>query len=207
MDASLPANERPTLAVGGVSRRRTLLVLTILTGLIALIAIPTVWASNFEPLTVDDTATGLRPQDAVVHDVEATSPRGESFTQITIQIPQNGTFSFLFWIHNDSPFPVTVTDVGYHDAGVGPKTVGIRMGPPTGTRRLPSTLPYTIPAQGYAAVSVTDRLFRCISSAGSYGLGPVPVAFRFLGIVSRRTTLYPPLTIEVTSPPRADCGS
>src|SRR5919198_744721 len=194
MDASLPANERPTLAVGGVSRRRTLLVLTILTGLIALIAIPTVWASNFEPLTVDDTATGLRPQDAVVHDVEATSPRGESFTQITIQIPQNGTFSFLFWIHNDSPFPVTVTDVGYHDAGVGPKTVGIRMGPPTGTRRLPSTLPYTIPAHGYAAVSVTDRLFGCISSAGSYGLGPVPVAFRFLGVISRRTTLYPPLT-------------
>jgi hypothetical protein len=84
--------------------------------------------------------------------------------------------------------------------GWGPTLVGIGIGPVTGTTRPTSTLPSTIPAHGYVSMWVRERFLGCMDGHGSASLGGVPISFRLLGVVSRRTTVYPPLTIRVSGP-------
>ncbi len=191
-----------TLTVGGISHKGAAVLALVLTIIPSLM---TAWVANYEPLVVDTTAISVQPHDDVVDAVDVTSPAGEDFTQYTLAVPDGGTFSFLFWIHNDSPFPVTVRAVGSEQSSFGPNIVDVRMGQAAGTQSVSSTLPFRIPAHAYASLYVRERFTGCLDAGTTTGFGTLPVSFMMFGFVPRETTIVMPMTIRLVGPADAHC--
>ncbi len=195
MDVPAPADRGPlTLTVGGIPRRGAAWIAAITA--VTLVAGLTAWLANVEPLRVDTTVVGLGPSTVAHRSTDAWAPTGQRFTQYEVVVPAGGSFFYDFWIHNDSPFPVTVTRVGWQDE---PWTATAWLGPTEeGDPRFRP--PYTIPAHDHATVRVQLEGVPCIEPATSLGFGTVPVSFRLLGLVPRETRIVLPMTIILVGP-------
>jgi len=205
--APAPPEAPPTLTVGGVRRWPFVLVLVLsLVVLVSLIA-GIAWLGNFAPLTVDNTAFGVSPSAAIHEQFDATAPNGDSFTQYNLALEKGEPLSFFFWIHNVGPLPVTLTDVSLPVAGVaGGEGVTLgRVAPgdghPTGT------LPYTIPARGYAQINVRGHFsfVGCFDEHTGTAFGSIPVTYELFGFVSRHAEIEMPMTISISGPPGSRC--
>lgn len=205
MDVVHRTDPPKTLTLGGVSRRvaRRTTLLLLAGGLV--VGGTTAWLANVEPITVDGGAISVVPRSLVANSVDATSPDGDVFTQYTVPLHQGQSFKVLFWLHNTAPFPVTLTDAGEHQTTGGPETVGVRVGPASGAEAPSAAPPYTIPAHGYAAIQVEERLVGCIEARSFTTLSTLPVSFRLFGSLSRRTTVTMPMTIQITGPDGTTC--
>jgi hypothetical protein len=191
-----------TLTVGGIPRRHLLVILSIAVALIAFAIAVGAWVTNVEPLVFDGGGYGMRPYSQVVHEEDATSPQGDSFTQFTLEVPKHGTFGYAFWLTNDSPFPVTVTGFG---AGAGISWA--RIGPANGLETPGSTFPYTIPARAAATLEVRQRLLSCYEAGTEATIGTIPVTFKIFGIIERHQWVTLPMTIDIRSPAGTRCNS
>jgi hypothetical protein len=195
-------NGPATLTVGGFSGRTVVVLLVIaLVGIVA--AGGVAWAANVEPIRVDSSAIAIRPPTIVERSVDATSPRGVSFTQYTLGIATGDEFGFMFYLHNAAPYPVTVTKAGQADPQnwAAPQ---VRLGR-SGTEMPTETVPYTIPAHEYAAIQVMYRFEDCLPEDTTLTVGTLPLRFKVFGFVSRSTTVTMPMTIVLTGPPGTTC--
>lgn len=201
MDHAIPDAARPPLrlTVGGIRRERAFLIGVLLGLGMASVA----WLANVEPLTVDTTSIGLRPLDGIIGERHALSPRGDDVYEYRLEIPPGTGFAFTFWVHNDAPLPTTLTEV---ERGEGKLVViGARIRD-AGRDDAPfAPLPYTIAPHGYAELTVRMRLRSCIYEDSTISFGSVPVAFRMLGVIPRRTEILMPMTITLVGTPSTAC--
>lgn len=194
--------ERPSLTrtVDGISRRRVFLAAILVSAISSLIA----WFANVEPLRVDTTVTGVRPLDAIIGEIEATSPRLEDVREYRLAIPEGDTFAVTFWLHNVGPFPVTVVSAGEGPEDDPISVVGVRMAGVSAADARPTALPATIPPDGYEEITVRMRVRSCMT-ADTVSFGSMPVGFRILGLIPRRTSVTMPMTITLLRTPATAC--
>jgi hypothetical protein len=199
-----PNREPARLTVGGIPRRRAIWIGSILAAVLVPTAVLGPWLANFEPLGVDGGGMGIRPPHLVVEQFDATPPRGGGFVQYRIALGPGERFGFFFDLHNDSPFPVTLT--GFDPGAVpwGPRILEVRAG--SRTHGASSPLPYTILPHTYAPLFVRAGFRGCLDEGVSTFIGDLGLTFRMFGLVERHTRVLLPMTIEIVGAPGVRCS-
>jgi hypothetical protein len=190
----------PAAPIEPSPRRRWLRigVVTVLTTLALVLLVGAVWATNYEPLGADSSAVGVRPGDAIVDRVDATAPGGSSFTEYRLRLDDSEVFRYLFWLHNDGPIPVTLTEVGRAEGDhFALEVERVRVGPALGSDHPSSELPYVVPAHGYVAVEISERFTGCLEPSTQLGFGVVPVAYETLGLFRHDVWIVMPMSITI----------
>jgi hypothetical protein len=192
------------LTVGGIPRRRAIWIGSVLAAALVPAAVLGPWLANFEPLGVDGGGMGIRPYHLVAESFDATSPGGDWFAQYRIALGPAERFGFFFDLHNDSPFPVTLT--GFDPGAVtwGPRILEVRAG--STTHGAYSPLPYTIPPHAYARLLVRTGFRGCLDEGTGTFIGDLGLTFRIFGLVERHTRILLPMTIEIRGAPGVRCS-
>jgi hypothetical protein len=161
------------------------------------------WLANWEPVVVDNTAIAVRPPDRIIERIDADPADPRSVPEYRLSLGQEQVFGYQFWLHNDSPFPLTITQVGPEDGSSELHVTDVRLGPAigSGTTSYPtSTPPYTIPAHAYAAINVRMFITGCIEAKISVNVYAVPISYEMFGFIHHDTTIAMPMTVTVVGP-------
>jgi hypothetical protein len=174
--------------------------------LLAMVLTALSWLANWEPIVVDNTAISVRPRANVTDIIDANPPGGTSFTEFRLSIQDGEVFRYLFWLHNDSPFPITVTRAGSEWGPGSPVHVtAIRLGTASGAHVPTAPPPYTIPPHGYAAIDVSVRRAGCLEGASMISLGTLPVSYEMFGFIHHDTTIVMPMTVTLVGTDGPSC--
>ncbi len=207
MDVPAPADRAPlTLTVGGIPRRRALLIGIPLAVVLAVGSALAAWLANVEPLGFNGGMISVRPRSLVTAEFDAVSPYGGGgFTQYRVSLPPGERFRFAVTLTNDSPFPVTVTGAGSGATSWGPRILGARMQAHMADAPPPAPLPYTIPPHGKADLIAEVAFQGCLDEITSTFVTSVPASFRLFGVIERRTEITLPISIEIMGAPGTRC--
>jgi hypothetical protein len=172
----------------------------LLAGALALLFL---WALNWEPLRAQSTVFSAYPSDRIIETTDADPSAGSSVAKDRLSLRKEQTFGYLLWIHNDSPFPVTVTHVGTEEGSSDVHYTKVRLGPtnnsaPTAHPTFP--LPYTISPGADATIEVRMYIDGCIEDRMSIGIWGVPISYEMLGFIHHDTNIMMPMTVAVVGP-------
>jgi hypothetical protein len=110
-------------------------------------------------------------------------------------------FRYLFYVHNNGPFPITITQAGRRAGDhVYLDVVEVRIGPAPSSGRPASRLPYTVQPHAYAAIDVTERFTGCLEDGVSIGISTLPISYAMFGSFHHDTTVVMPMTMMIAGP-------
>lgn len=200
MDTLAPA---PPLApdVAADTRRRRWPWVTSIVLAVALSAM-FLWLLNWEPLGAQSTVFSAYPPDRMIARIDA-DPALPSLAQDRLSLGKEEEFGYLFWLHNDSPFPITITGVGTEEGSTELHYTKVRLGPASNsapTAHPTSSLPYTLSPGADAAIEVRMYIEGCIEDRMTIGISGVPISYEMFGLIHHDTTISMPVMVAVVGP-------
>jgi hypothetical protein len=170
---------------------------------VAILLITVSWLANSEPLGVDETPISVGPHDRVIETLTPDPSVGRSLPEYRLSLGKEEVFSYLFWLHNDGPLPVSVTGVDSQEGTIDQHITDVRLGPVSGsapTSHPASHLPYTIPPGADAAIEVHMYIAGCIENRVSVSVWGVPIAYETFGLIHHDTTITLPMVVTLVGP-------